>query len=117
MFGKARNNPIQREIWADFAQAENDKNEYFDSLIENNQYTDHKNAEYSITERFEGIAHEQCEGAYNCGEELFEQRYQIAGNPNTFEATVKFEYNRHDKTYYYIDGTDYSYVQLQPNAA
>ena len=38
MFGKARNNPIQREIWADFAQAENDKNEYFDSLIEKSEF-------------------------------------------------------------------------------
>lgn len=89
----------------------------FDSLIENNQYTDHTNAEYSITGRFENIAHEQCEGAHNCGEEMFKQIYQIAGNSNTFEATVKFEYNRHDKTYYYIDGTTYSYVELQPNAA
>lgn len=83
-----------------------------DSMIENNQYTDQKNAEYSITEHFSGIAHEQCEGSGNCGEPLFKRRYQIAGNPNTFEATVEFEYNRHDKTYYYIDGTEYSYIQI-----
>ena len=88
----------------------------FDSLIENNQYADHGGAEDSITDRFDGIARTQCEGAGNCGLPMFKQRYQIAGNPNTFEATVKFEYNRHDKTYYYIDGTDYSYVELQPNA-
>ena len=84
----------------------------FDSLIENNQYTDQKDAEYSITNRFSCIAYEQCEGAGNCGLPMFKQRYQITGNPNTFEATVEFEYNRHDKTYYYIDGTRYSYVQI-----
>lgn len=88
-----------------------------DSSMENNQYTDQKNAEYSITKRFEGIAQKQCEGAYNCGDEQFQQRYQITGNPNVFEATVKFEYNRHDKTYDYIEGTTYSYVELQPATA
>lgn len=84
----------------------------FDSLIENNQYSDHKNAEYSITGRFSYIASEQCEGSHNYGEEMFKQQYQIAGNSNTFEASVQFEYSRHDKTYYYIDETNYSYVQV-----
>ena len=89
----------------------------FDSLIENNQYDSHRAAEKFIEGRFSNIASNQCEGSYNCGDDQFQQRYQLTGNPNVFEATVKFEYNRHDKTYYYIDGTDYSYVELQPNAA
>ena len=89
----------------------------FDSLIENNQYDSHGIAERFIEERFSGIASEQCEGSYNCGNDQFQQRYQLTNNPNVFEATVKFEYNRHDKTYYYIDGTNYSYVELQPTAA
>jgi hypothetical protein len=91
--------------------------EAFDSAIENNQYADHADAESRITDRYSDIAHEQCEGAGNCGEPQFKQKYQIAGNPNLFEATVDFEYNRHDKTYYYIDGTDYSYVELEPISA
>ena len=86
----------------------------FDSLIENNQYEDHGTAEASIEDRFRNIAGEQCEGSNNCGEEKFMQRYQIAGNPNMFEATVSFEYNRHDKTYYYVDGTTYSYAEIEP---
>lgn len=84
----------------------------FDSLIENNQYESHDDAEGSITKRFRGIAREACEGAYNYGDDFYTQRYQIAGNPNVFKATVTFEYNRHDKTYYYIDGMDYSYAEV-----
>lgn len=89
----------------------------FDSLIENNQYEDHDAAESAITDRMSGIASEACEGSYNYGDDVYTQRYQIAGNPNVFEATVTFEYNRHDKTYYYIDGTDYSYAEVETAAA
>ena len=88
----------------------------FDSLLENNQYADHEYAQESITERFHSIAHEQCQGAYNCGDPIFKQQFQIDGNPNMFEASVEFEYNRHDKTYYYIDETNYGYVQLPTEA-
>ena len=38
MFSRARNNPVQREIWNDFAQAENDKTAYFTKLVEKSSF-------------------------------------------------------------------------------
>jgi len=84
----------------------------FDDLLENNQYDDHDDAEAHIDERYQGIAREACEGSYCYGESEYKQRYQIKGSPTIYEATITFEYNRHDKTYYYIDGSDYSYAEV-----
>lgn len=84
--------------------------EKFDSLLENNQFDEHKMAEYAIRKRFSAIANEECEGAYNLGDDEYSQQYQIRGNEQVFTATVTFEYGRHDKTYYYIDGTTYSFA-------
>jgi hypothetical protein len=90
----------------------NQQLEDFDSALENNQYDAHNDAEGHIHERYLGIAGEACEGSYCYGESEYKQRYQIKGNPALFEATVSFEYNRHDKTYYYIDGQDYSFKEV-----
>lgn len=84
----------------------------FDDQLENNQYESHESAERVIFNRYENIAGEACEGSYCCGASEYKQQYQISGNPAVFEATVSFEYNRHDKTYYYIDDSDYSYKEV-----
>lgn len=89
----------------------------FDSALYNNQYSSHDHARTEIENRYEGIADQDCEGAHNCGQSEYKQLYQISDNPNTFEATVSFEYNRHDKTYYYIDGQSYGFVMLELAAA
>jgi hypothetical protein len=69
-----------------------------------------EHAEGAITDKFESEAFEACEGAYNFGAHEYTQVFSV-GNKQ-YEASVKFEYNRHNKMYYYIDGTDYSYVEL-----
>ena len=84
--------------------------EEFDSAPEQNIFDSLEDAEGRITDRFSDIAHEQCEGAGNCGQPEFKQKFSVSGK--FYEAKVSFEYNRHDKTYYYIDGTDYSHVAL-----
>ncbi len=84
--------------------------EEFDSAPEQNIFDSLEDAEGQITDRFSDIAHEQCEGAGNSGQPEFKQKFSVDGK--FYEATVSFEYNRHDKTYYYIDGTDYSYTVL-----
>ena len=33
-----------------------------------------------------------------------------------YMATAKFEYNRHDKMYYYIDGCDFSIAPIEAAA-
>jgi len=82
--------------------------EAFDSAIEQNQYKNHKEAELKISGRYECIANEECEGSYNRGADEYMQQYQIEGEASIFEAFMKVEYNRHDKTYYYVDGFTYS---------
>jgi nicotinamide phosphoribosyltransferase len=46
-------------------------------------------------------AEEDCEGAYNMGHDEYTTLVQVG--EKFFELTTRFEYNRHDKTYYYID--------------
>lgn len=73
----------------------------FMQLPENNRYDDLEVAKAWIYERLYEQATEDCEGSYNCGNEEYKQKFMVAGK--TYEATMTLEYNRHDKTYYYID--------------
>lgn len=50
-------------------------------------------------------AREDCEGSYNCGDEIYTQQFYV--KDYLYEAKLEVEYNRHDKTYYYIDGTKF----------
>ena len=56
---------------------------------------------------FENQAYEDCEGAGNCGSPEYEQDFIVGGKEYT--AVCSFDYDRHDKTYYYIDRSEYSY--------
>lgn len=61
-----------------------------------------------------------CEGAYNVGNDKYTTVAQV-GN-KYYEFTTKFGYNRHDKTYYYIDNyesdgqgiTKYNEIDVTP---
>ena len=44
-----------------------------------------------------------CEGSYNIGCEEYKTAVYIRGESKYYELTTPFEYNRHDKQYYYID--------------
>lgn len=46
-------------------------------------------------------ASEDCEGSYNVGNAEYSLNVKI--QDKYFKITCKFEYNRHDKTYYYVD--------------
>lgn len=54
-----------------------------------------------------GQAREDCEGAYNCGADHYDQEFMVGDV--RYLGTLTVEYNRHDKTYYYIDGSNFSY--------
>jgi len=58
-------------------------------------------------------ASEDCEGSYNCGDDEYTQEFMV-GNIK-YLATMKFEYSRHDKTYYYIDSSKYSSNEVNQN--
>jgi predicted nuclease with TOPRIM domain len=57
-------------------------------------------------------AFQDCEGSGNCGDEYYEQEFIVDGI--LYNGKLEVEYNRHDKTYYYIDGTKWSYVEIGP---
>lgn len=48
-------------------------------------------------------AAEDCEGSYNIGCDSYETLVYITAESKYYEIKTKFEYNRHDKQYYYID--------------
>lgn len=57
--------------------------------------------EYALLDR----AHEDCEGSHNCGDDEYRQECFVGDRLHVAILTV--EYNRHDKTYYYVDGHDF----------
>jgi hypothetical protein len=50
-------------------------------------------------------ASDDCEGSHNCGDDEYRQQFYVGDKLHVAILTV--EYNRHDKTYYYIDGHDF----------
>lgn len=81
---------------------------YLDSP-ENNVFDDLEEACWKIEEKLCDKAREDCEGSYNCGSEYYEQEFIVNGVH--YIGTLKCEYNRHDKTYYYLEEREFSYVE------
>jgi hypothetical protein len=84
--------------------------EDFRASHECNVFDNLEDAEDAIAEELEALAREECEGAYNCGNESYSRGFFVGGK--AYEATMTFEYNHHDKTYYYIDSSEYSYKEI-----
>jgi hypothetical protein len=82
----------------------------FDTLAENNVFESLDVAEAKLEDMLRERAHEDCEGAYNCGNDEYRQEFMV--NNVKYVAIATFEYNRHDKTYYYIDGSDFRVEKL-----
>jgi hypothetical protein len=80
----------------------------FEAKAENNVFETIEKAAYKVEAMLESRAHQDCEGSHNCGRDEYTQEFMVAGVK--YIGTLKVEYNRHDKTYYYIDGTDFSYA-------
>lgn len=79
--------------------------EAFDTLPENNVFSSVLDAEMELEGRLRDQAFRDCEGAHNCGADEYKQEFIVDGKHYMF--TASFEYNRHDKMYYYIDGSDF----------
>lgn len=78
---------------------------WFDSLLENNVYFDTKTAAEKIEDRLLVYANDDCEGSHNCGASSYTQEF-IVGETH-YIGTLSVDYNRHDKTYYYVDGYEF----------
>lgn len=79
----------------------------FDSRAENNVFADMQTAKRKMTDKLRRMASDDCEGAYNIGAEKYEANFTVDGV--VYVGTLDVEYNRHDKTYYYVDGYKFTY--------
>ena len=61
-----------------------------------------------------GRASADCEGSYNCGSPEYTQECLIDGV--LYVAKLTCEYNRHDKTYYYVEDSDFTIEPQQVEA-
>jgi hypothetical protein len=77
--------------------------------IQNHIYESVEKAKGFLYDQFDNEAENDCEGSGNCGCDEYSQDFIVDGKKYT--AIGKFEYDRHDKTYYYIDGCEFSYKE------
>jgi len=82
-----------------------------ESNIQSHVYESLEQAENFLFNMFKNQAHEDCEGAHNCGCDEYVQDFIVDGKEYT--AKMVFEYGRHDKTYYYIDSSSFSYKEKE----
>lgn len=83
----------------------------WDSMPENNRFDDLDDALGTIEDQLRDLAFSDCQGAYNCGAESYSKEFYVGDT--LYRGTAEFEYNRHDKTYYYIDGCTFTYEEVK----
>lgn len=81
--------------------------EAFNDAPENNQFDDLSDALGAIEEKLLETASGDCEGSYNFGLPKYTQEFIVNGT--RYVGTLTVEYNRHDKTYYYVDEHEFTY--------
>jgi hypothetical protein len=83
----------------------------FESQAENNVFESLPKALSAVEDKLLEQARQDCEGAYNCGADYYDQEFIVDGV--RYLGTLTVEYNRHDKTYYYIDGSSFNYKTVE----
>lgn len=76
----------------------------------NNVYTSIEDAT-ELEGTLSAEAHQDCEGSYNCGKSEYSREF-IVGDKRYIAKLENIQYNRHDKTYYYIEGYDFNIYPL-----
>lgn len=72
---------------------------------------DIKDLEEDIYEVARKWANNDCEGAHNCGNESYFVSFKVGNKIHTVD--VGFSYNRHDKTYYYVENQGFDSEGVQ----
>lgn len=72
---------------------------------------DLRNLEDYIYDFARDWAVEACEGRDNCGDESYDVRFKV--EDKIYSVEVGFSYNRHDKTYYYVEKQGMSHEGVQ----
>jgi hypothetical protein len=82
-----------------------------EALPKNNVFESLEEAEDELYEKLEDKANNDCEGAHNCGAREYIQLFYV--DKTLYKAIATVEYNRHDKTYYYVDEFDFKIERAQ----
>ena len=77
------------------------------------QFETHEDAKDYLYEYLGEKASNACEGSYNRGNDEYTQQYQLIVEDTIYEGKIEVEYNRHDKTYYFVEDIEYSYSEVQ----
>ena len=72
---------------------------------ENNVYASLEDAG-ALEDTLRQMAFEDCEGAGNVGNDTYQREFMVGDTK--YIALLQCEYNRHDKTYYYLDEASFS---------
>jgi hypothetical protein len=80
--------------------------EAINTAPENNVFESMDKAQSELEQRLRDQAFEDCEGAGNRGQDEYSQEFIVDGVH--YIGTLAVEYNRHDKTYYFIDSSEWS---------
>jgi hypothetical protein len=83
----------------------------FDALAENNVFETMDEALCIVEGMLRNRATEACEGRHRCGKSEYSQEFMVGSTK--YLGTAKFEYNRHDKTFYYVDGCTFSHKEVE----
>lgn len=85
--------------------------EEFESSIENNVFASLDEASWKLEDRLRDQARADCEGSHCCGAAKYWQEFMVDGVK--YLGTLSVEYNRHDKTYYYIECANFSHTKVE----
>ncbi len=83
----------------------------FDARPDNNVFPDMETAEARIEDALRGEAEADCEGSHNCGMPQYHRHFIVDGVE--YVGTLSVEYNRHDKTYYYVEEASFTYSKAE----
>ena len=79
----------------------------FMSSAENNRFEDLIEACSAVEDVLLTRAGDDCEWSHKCGRPSYAQEFMVG--EQKYRGTLTVTYNRHDKTYYYVDGSSFSY--------
>ena len=99
---------------ANLGAAEKELSDFIASPL-NNVFDSLTQASDQLETRLRDQAFDDCQGAGNCGLEEYEQEFIVDGVHYIGKLSV--EYDRHDKTYYYIDRARFTYEPVDRDEA
>lgn len=82
--------------------------EEFEDHADNHVYESLEQAEACVSNHLEVKAHDACEGSHRFGQNEYTQEFIV--DDMHYIGTLTVEYNRHDKKYYYVDVTEFTYA-------